>query len=66
MFDETTHVRVELRDEECDQFRTLARMRGLTLDEAGREAVGAMLRRHGSSPPGANAPGETDADGDRE
>lgn len=42
---ETKHVQTELSDEEYRRFRQFANERGLTLKEAGREAVRVWIER---------------------
>ena len=43
--DDTTHVQTELDEDEYERFRTFAREHGLSLKEAGREALVEWIER---------------------
>lgn len=49
--DDAKHVQTELSDEEYEQFRSFARERGLSLKEAGREAMVEWVERQHRADP---------------
>jgi hypothetical protein len=51
MSNDTTHVQTELTEEEYEQFREFARERGLSLKEAGHEAVLEWVERQKQADP---------------
>jgi hypothetical protein len=49
--DHTTHVQTELNEEEYERFRQFAREQGLTLKEAGHEALIEWIERQQQADP---------------
>lgn len=49
--DEAKHVQTELSDEEYERFRSFARERGLSIKEAGREAMVEWVQRQQRADP---------------